>query len=340
MKYLAAIAIAKSLQTGYLENNKGEGVPFLQILHKGKLVSIQELNTAFGISNILHFENTSAGLVRAQITTPAAKATVYLHGAHITHWQPTAQQPVLFTSAKSTFAPAEPIRGGIPVLFPWFGPYTGPVREGQTYATHGFARLQSWTVVSAAMAGEDLHLVLSLAPNEQSRALGFDHFRLEYSLRIGRTLEAALTVHNDAAEPLQFEEALHTYFEIADIHKTSVAGLAGTTYLDKIDSLKHKVQGEAPLSFGQKTDSVYLDTAATCVIHDAGNNRGISVAKSGSKTTVVWNPGVESASIPDLLPDDWHNFLCVETVNANSNRLTLAPGKSHRMAASITVQSE
>jgi len=304
----------------------------------GQAVTAQELTTTFGIPGILQFEVGPGNLVRAQITTPAASATVYLHGAHVTHWQPASQRPVLFTSVKSNFAPGEPIRGGIPVLFPWFGPYAGPVREGQQYSPHGFARLQSWSVVSASVTGDDLHLKLSLAPNEKSRALGFDHFRLEYSLRIGHTLEAELTVHNEGSEPLRFEEALHTYFEIADIHKTSVTGLAGTTYLDKADAFKEKVQGETPLSFGKKTDSLYLDTTATCVIEDAANKRKISVTKSGSQTTVVWNPGVESASIPDLAPNDWLNFLCVETVNANRNALTLAPGESHRMTATIAVQ--
>jgi len=301
-------------------------------------MTAQELTTTFGIPGTLKFEAAPGNLVRAQVTTAAASATVYLHGAHVTHWQPAGQKPVLFTSVKSNFAPGEPIRGGIPVLFPWFGPYAGTVREGQQYNPHGFARLQLWTVVSASMVGDSLHLKFSLAPNEQSRALGFDHFRLEYSLRIGHTLEAELTVHNEGSVPLRFEEALHTYFEIADIHKTAVSGLAGATYLDKTDSFKQKVQGETPLSFGKKTDSLYLDTAATCIIDDAGNKRKISVAKSGSQTTVVWNPGVESASTPDLAPNDWLNFLCVEAVNANRNALTLAPGKSHRMAATIAVQ--
>ncbi|MDR3734790.1 MAG: D-hexose-6-phosphate mutarotase [Acidobacteriaceae bacterium] len=301
-------------------------------------MTAQELNSTFGIAGVLHFEEELSGLVRAQITTSAAEATIYLQGAHLTHWRPTGQPPVLFTSTQSPFEPGKSIRGGIPVVFPWFGRHSGPELPGQQYDMHGFARIVPWAVRSVSTNGDEIQLTFSLSANDQSRALGYAAFRLEYTFHIGHTLRAQFDVYNDAAEPLQFEEALHTYFSIEDIDKTTVEGLAGAKYLDSGDHFAVKVQEESLLRFVRHTDHIYLDTTATCIIHDAGNNRRISVEKSGSQTTVVWNPSREvAANLPGLLPADRRHFICVETANAHGNRLTLAPGAHHRLSANITV---
>src|SRR5205823_3449232 len=77
----------------------------------------------------------------------------YLHGAHVTHFQPRqpeggpAQRPVLFLSTRSNFEPGKPIRGGVPVIFPWFGPWQG-AREGDKSMMHGFVRTRQWKVES------------------------------------------------------------------------------------------------------------------------------------------------------------------------------------------------
>ena len=49
-----------------------------------------------------------------------------------------------------------------------------------------------------------------------------------------------LETRNEAQEPLTYEEALHTYFAVADIHQASVSGLEGTTFIDKTDGFKRK----------------------------------------------------------------------------------------------------
>ena len=80
-----------------------------------------ELATQFGIPPALTFEDTPGGLVRAVVSTPLTEAEVYLQGAHVARWSPRGQQPVLFMSSTSLFAPGKAIRGGVPVIFPWFG---------------------------------------------------------------------------------------------------------------------------------------------------------------------------------------------------------------------------
>jgi glucose-6-phosphate 1-epimerase len=302
-------------------------------------MDIAALNENFGLPGVLAFEE-SDGLTQAVVTTPAASATVYLQGAHLTDWQPAGEQPVLFLSRKSAFQKGKAIRGGVPVIFPWFGDR----HDGQAGPAHGFARTAEWEFAFAALAGEDLHLTFTLAPNETTRGLGFDRFRVAFHLTIGRSLGMQLTVANDAEVPLVFEEALHTYYAVTDVRKTSLGGLRDTAFLDKRDpdaegNAKRKTQAEEPLVLTQPTDRVYVDSASACVIEDAGGGRRITVAKANSQTTIVWNPWEElTAKLADMEPEGWQGMVCVETANAGRNAITLAPGGVHTMRATVTVE--
>jgi glucose-6-phosphate 1-epimerase len=297
-------------------------------------LDLTQLNEHFSIPGVLAFHATASGLIYAAITTPHAAATIYLQGSHLAAWQPNGQQPAIFVSRKSEFAPGKPIRGGVPIAFPWFAAR----HDGKTGPSHGFARIQDWTLAFAALAGDDLHLTFTLGPTEMSRSLGSDNFRLAYQLIIGRSLSMQLTVANDAAEALVFEEALHTYYSVADIHEVSVDGLEGVTYLDKNDNFQAKQQHGA-ITISEPTDRVYLNTSSTCILHDIAGKRRVTVAKTGSNTTVVWNPWESGAAkLPDLDPTEWHEFLAVETVNAAANAIVLAPGARHVMQANISVE--
>jgi glucose-6-phosphate 1-epimerase len=300
-------------------------------------MDLAQLNEHFSLPGVLSFHQLPSGLTYADVTTPHAKATVYLQGAHLAAWQPTGQQPVIFMSRKSDLLPGHAIRGGVPLAFPWFAVDSKTDRiDGKPGPSHGFARIQDWTVAFAALAGDDLHLTFTLGPTEMSRSMGFDKFRLAFELVIGRSLTMKLTVANDAEAPLEFEEAMHTYFEVVDVHEVSVTGLEPTSYIDKTLNFKAEPALNAPLTFTGFTDRIYPNTSATCVIHDRAGRRKITIAKTNSNATVVFNPWRE---LPDMGPDEWHEMLCVETVNVAANSVTLAPGKVHTMEAHITVES-
>ena len=295
------------------------------------------LNHEFGIPGTLRFTEAN-GLARAEITSDRATATVYLQGAHVTQWTPARHKPVLFLSPKTELRPGTPIRGGVPIAFPWFATDSNKQRsQGKPGPSHGFARIQPWTVVFTAVSGGDLHMTLALGPTAMSRDYGFDHFRLVYQISIGDTLGLRLTVANEADRPLIFEEALHTYFAVGDVHETSVTGLEPTAYMDKADGMREKPAQFGRVVFEGPTDRVYSDTAAACVIHDRLGGRSITNTKLDSATTVIFNPWKE---LPDLAADDWHEMLCVETANTGRNAVTLAPKAMHTMGANISVQRE
>jgi glucose-6-phosphate 1-epimerase len=300
-------------------------------------MDLKSLQEHFAIPGVLSFHQNAAGLISIEVRTPAAAATIYLQGAHLTHWQPTGQAPVLFLSRKTDLEPGKPIRGGVPIAFPWFAADQKMDRiDGKPGPSHGFARTQDWTLAFAALSGDDMHLTFTLAPTKISRDLGFDHFRIAFELTIGRSLTMKLAVANDAEAPLVFEEALHTYFAVADVHEVTLTGLEPTPFIDKTDKFAHKPAAKIPLVFTGFTDRVYNHTTAPCTIHDTLGKRRITVVKTNSDTTVVFNPWKE---MPDLSPDEWHEFLCVETVNAGESPVTLKQGATHTMQSHISVEA-
>lgn len=293
-------------------------------------MDISALQSRFGIPGVLTFEEQN-GLTRLQVNTPQAAATMYLQGAHLTHWQPAGEQAVLFVSRKSDFAPGKPIRGGIPIAFPWFAADSKQDRiDGHPGPSHGFARLQEWTLQSVSRKGDSLALKLTLGPTAMSKAMGFDAFLLTLDASIGPSLTMQLSVENQSKSDLHFEEAFHTYFSVLDVHEVKITGLEPTPYIDKNDGFKVKPASGEPITFTGPTDRVYQDTEATCTIHSGTQQRDIHIAKTNSRTTVVWNPW---KAMPDVGEWDWHGFVCVETVNAGKNARTLAPGETFTMKA-------
>ena len=305
-------------------------------------MTLAELNDNFALPGVLAFEEAH-GLIRAQVSLPSGTATVYLHGAHLTSWVPAGQPPVLYLSPKSDFLPGKAIRGGIPVCFPWFGPDTknraaGPDGKAKPGPSHGFARTQAWDVAFAALAGQALHLTFTLGPNDVSRQYGFDHFRVAYEMIFADTLTLRLSVANLGTEPLEIEEALHTYFAVSGPANCQITGLESATFLDKTDSMQQKTGPSGPLVLTQWTDRVYPANSATVHIADQTEARSITIAKQNSNTTVVWNPYPEASNgVNDLAEDSWQHFLCVETANTGTDAITLAPNQAHTMQAVISV---
>jgi D-hexose-6-phosphate mutarotase len=272
-------------------------------------------------------------LPSVRLTSPDAEALVYLNGAHLAHWKPAGQEEVLFMSKESHFAAGKAIRGGVPIIFPWFGGRSGHPES----PAHGFARTMNWNVAACEQRPDGgCAMTLELLSNDATRATWPHDFSLRFTIAAGKKLTMTLTVANTGAGPFTFEEALHTYLAIGDIAKTSITGLAGVTYIDKVDGFKKKQQGPEPIVISGETDRVYLATKSPCVVTDSAWNRKITVAKENSDATVVWNPWIAKAkAMADFGDDEWPQMVCVETCNVADHAITLQPGQSHAMTAII-----
>jgi len=281
-------------------------------------------------------EKGPAGLDRLLLHAAEGEAHVFLQGGHVSHFQPKGGKPVLWMSGESRFEAGKPIRGGVPVCFPWFGPKAGSPEAPM----HGFARILTWAVSAVTREPDgSLRAVLELSAEAAARG-GFPHeLALSLSVSVGRSLRMELAARNLNSVAATFEEALHSYFAVSDVRQVRIRGLEGVGYVDKTAAMARKPGETEPIAIVAETDRVYPGTTGTVTIEDPGWRRRIVVAKSGSATTVVWNPWTAKAkAMPDFGDDEWTGMVCVETANAGDDAVTLAPGATYVMTAMIEVR--
>lgn len=299
---------------------------------------IETLNAQFAIAGQVGFLAGENGLPKVHIDNALATVEVYLQGAHITAFRPKLlplqQSDVLWMSPLAQFHPGKAIRGGVPVIWPWFGSHATDSRKPQ----HGFARTAGWQVsATEALADGSTQLQLQLTDDASTRALWSHAFELSLTVSIGAELKIDLTSRNTGEQSFTAGGALHSYFAIGDVEKMFVEGLSGREYIDQLDANRVKLQtGE--LRITRETDRIYVDSDDACMIHDAALSRQIEVKKAGSQSTVVWNPWIDKArAMSDFPGEGYQNMVCIEATNAADDVVHLAPGEEHTLSQIITV---
>lgn len=234
------------------------------------------------------------------------RATVLLRGAQVMSWVNTAGDELLYQSPVQR-QPDQPIRGGIPVVFPQFG-NMGPLQK------HGFARVCDWQLVDDHITDGNPTVTLRLVDAPWIHAFQVD---LQVTLKPANTLHMALTVRNCGDTPFAFRAALHPYFRVGDIDAAQLALVAdGVVSREPIvpqDRICHDVRGDYVLE---------TPTGKT------------TMSKTGFTDAVIWNPG-PGHGIADLPAADYRKFVCVEPA-AVKQPVELMPGA--QWPASLTLQ--
>jgi len=303
---------------------------------KERLAVLQTLNDDFGIPNYLEFKAGRDGLPIAEITNDHAVATIALSGGHLMTFRPRDQEQVLWLSKLASLEATKPIRGGIPICWPWFGPhYTDSHKPA-----HGFARQGLWKVIETTRLGNgNTQISLELLNTPTTQSLWSYPTRLQLRIIVGIDLQVELITHNLSKESFMLGEAFHTYFNISDITKITIYGLKGCEYIDKVEGAKRKKQ-EGAVKIRSETDRIYLNTTTECIIEDPGLKRRIRIAKEGSQATVVWNPWEEKAAkLEDCGYQGFLTMVCVETANAAENVVAVQPGEAHTLKAIISSET-
>lgn len=275
----------------------------------------------------IDFRAGNGGLPKLVLQTAASTAEIYLHGASVTHFQKHGEPPLLFLSEQSRFQADAPIRGGIPVIFPWFGkPADKPLQ-------HGLVRTRAWELATAeTLPGDRLRVRLVLPPAPELPP----PLRLEYTVTVSDSLTVELAVTNESSEPVTFENCLHTYFAVGDVREASVRGLRGIHYLDSLAQRQRKTETADAICFTGEVDRIYLAAPTITEIRDPVLRRTIRVETQNGRSTVVWNPWIAKAkAMPDFGDDEYLRMVCVESGNVAENRLTLPAHETSRLQVAI-----
>jgi glucose-6-phosphate 1-epimerase len=294
-----------------------------------------DLNRRFEIPGIAKIVDGRGGLPSIRVTAPRASGEIYLHGAHVTSWQPAGAEEALYVSSKSKWQDGTAIRGGVPVCFPWFATRAEDPRS----PAHGLVRTKSWQLEGITHADHDVTVALSTSADEATRKTWFGDFHLLFCATFGEQLRLELIVTNHGTTSFRFEEALHSYLRVGNVATAKLRGLNGVLYVDKTDAQREKHQ-HGDLVVSGETDRIYRNTFATVEIEDPAARRRILVAKEDSRDTVVWNPWSEKAkAMSDVGHDEWRQFVCVETCNVGDHAVNLAPAQAHTITALVSLST-
>ena len=297
--------------------------------------AIAESDLRFEIPGTAQLVEGNGGLPKVRITSPEAAGEMYLHGAHVTSWKPGGGEEVLFLSSQARWEDGHPIRGGVPVCFPWFG---GKADDPKAPA-HGFVRTKAWQLESIVQAGAAVTVSMFTESNEDTKRWWPAEFRLVHRATFGSELSLELVVTNTGMAPLRFEEALHAYYRVGNVKNTRLRGLDGVHYFDKTDANRKKMQ-HGEIVIVSETDRVYLNTRDAIELEDPVLHRRTRVTKENSLTTVVWNPWAQKAhSLSDFANDEWMQMICIEASNVSDFAVDLAPGQEHTMKALVRIAS-
>ncbi|MDU6744939.1 MAG: D-hexose-6-phosphate mutarotase [Actinomyces sp.] len=286
----------------------------------------------------------------------SSRASISPFGAQVLEWTVDSDTPVIWMSPLAAHDGVRTPRGGIPICLPWFGAHLSDPEAPK----HGFARTAMWTQISPDPADKDIvhgesdstyaEFALAHSPSQNSSqsdqpvqpgADGYFPFSFEANLSIDVTdsLMLRLTVTNTDTRPFTFQEAFHTYVAVGDIKDVTIEGLDGAFYDDKSLARDHSRKQIGEVTFVRYTDRIY-HSDANVQIRDPRFRRIVSIEKSGSANTIVWNPWSDTVGqFDDLESRAWQEFVCVESGNVADEAIELEPGQSHTMTVSIYVDS-
>lgn len=288
-------------------------------------MNLRQLSTVNALSeNVTACEYQGINIIR--VIHPLVEAGISLHGGHLLWFKPQGEKDIIWLSEKAIFDQSKAVRGGIPICWPWFGQAGTP--------SHGFARTSQWSLLEHRENEHGVIVSLTLEDNDETYAIWPHKFKNVLTFEIGKELKVNLTSTNTDNQPWSYSGALHTYFDIANIHNIDITGM-GPNYLDS--TLQGKAcEGGSTLTFTSETDRVYTQPEATITINDTNNNREILVTNEGHNAAVIWNPWQAlSISMGDMADNSFETMVCVESTIYQPS-IELAPGQFHTLATTIS----
>lgn len=239
------------------------------------------------------------------IKSPSGEASVEisLHGATLLSWVLSGKELIFLSKLANASNPTsgKGIRGGIPIVFPNFGPWEcGP--------QHGFARGKVWTCVQ----NTGHCVVLELTSDEETKNIWNYDFKLTYTVTLnGHSLETSLSVDNLGTEAFDFTTLLHTYLRVPAVQNIRISGLENIGFHDSltkkyIEGIDGDIQG-----INENVDRVYANTPNIHLLKF--DETHIKVEKTNLPDTVLWNPWSDKAKgMNDFGDDEYLEMVCIE----------------------------
>lgn len=292
---------------------------------------ISEWRERFEIPGLLEFyEDQTRGFPHHRvlsIRTPHATAAFLPQGAQVLSFLPEGcDRDLLFVSQQADWTEGKPLRGGIPICFPWFS----SLPTHPTAPAHGWARNALWNLVDARSHAEAIALVWEL---EQ------EGWQLQLTTHVGQRLRLELVARSMSDQPQRCEIALHTYLSVSRIESVEVEGLQSLPYFDQLTGIDHRPQ-QRVVSIDQEIDRIYWGADPLGVVVDHGWNRRMTLSSQGAGSVVLWNPWIaKSRRMADFGDNEYQQMVCLETANVRRAAWEVEPHGERRLMVEIACHS-
>ena len=256
-----------------------------------------------------------------QLTHGQATVVISTYGAHVLHYTTDnhlrhqsadqAQKAQLWLSPKAVWREQQPIRGGVPICWPWFGKVNPAlladldpeITSTLKLPNHGLVRTRLWQKSAEAIDADGVSIEFCLEvtdiPWHPAPVLLRYLVRLDHQLTLTLSCDAAITQQG----------ALHSYFAVSASTAVQVRSLP-TQYYDKVTDAKCRENSDI-LHFQGEIDRVYPDTPEILTLSDQATE--LQILQQGHDASVLWNPGAaKAAASTDIPAEQWADFVCVE----------------------------
>jgi len=281
------------------------------------------------------------GITELKHEPSGASCQIHAFGATLLSYKDGQQRELLFVSRDAKLDGTKAVRGGIPLVFPIFGPPPPPAEPSQeppsTMPQHGFARNNWWTLGPIVHTENASSVSYHLDLDQVTEARGSNNpwetndlynVRLELTVTIsGDSLTTVLQVQNTGVTDFAFQALFHTYYAVSghaalNSQECFVRGLQGYSAYDQVGKCNTLV-GSDPITVAGELDSIHTppsDCPTASVEIGVGGGRTVSLTCVGTVngvatpiSVVVWNPHVEkAASMNDFGDDQYLDMICVE----------------------------
>lgn len=243
-----------------------------------------------------------------------AKAVISLYGGQVLSYQAKPGQELLWLSSAATWHNQTPIRGGVPICWPWFGPIATQLtpeslHDQQRYTNHGVVRNRFWQLEQQHVLNNSVQVELSITVSDLPYITG------SFKLQLTVTLTNSLNIKLHCSSSIVQQAALHTYFNTIDLSHTTISPLP-QRYLDNLSQQCIHTNSDT-LTIDQEVDRIYSQAGPSIQLATPAHD--VLIQQQGHDATVVWNPWqAKCAKLADTNNDDYADFVCIE-----SARLTL-----------------
>ncbi len=238
------------------------------------------------------------------------------YGGQVLSYLPAGGAEVLWclpeAALQQAYAADKPLRGGIPLCWPWFRQHPAHAAAPQ----HGYGRVREWQL----LAHTPNHATLRLELDGTDTAFPY-RARADLSIKLAETLTLSLVTTNLGDEAFPLTQALHTYLKVGDLQQGFIDGLQGLPrwHLGRAEVLP-ALQDFLPVN--TPTEDRFGPAAlGKMTWHDQALQRQLITTPHHATHAVVWQPGVGGGVALGLTTEQTMEFVCIEPARLTPENL-------------------